>query len=128
MTSQSRPPASETAPRDLSWWGLALILAALLAGSISMVRGGDSAAPAPPLLPEGHLAATLQQGDRRLFAVGVLTRRDLLVCESNGLTVGALVPKAGSSARQDGISANSARTASIVARTSRSGAVRAACS
>jgi hypothetical protein len=86
-------------------------------------RRADVIAPVP-----ANPKVTLASGQKIRFAAGDLGAGDAIVCESNGLSVGAYVPRLGhtSNARQVNADATSAASIEIVAR--RNGTVIASCS
>jgi nitric oxide reductase large subunit len=104
----------------------------LLVGAVALVfvalvvwirLGGTTPGPLPPI-PENP-SAVLSAGQRIVFAAGDLSAGDSLLCENQGVLVGAWVPKPGHTARAQLV--GSQETAAIVIRTRPDGVVVARC-
>ena len=85
--------------------------------------GGTTPPPLPPI-PQSP-AAVLSAGQKITFAPGDLAVGDGLLCENQGVLVGAYVPKPGHTARSQLV--GSQGTATITIHTRRDGVVVARC-
>ncbi len=88
------------------------------------IRFGGSTPPPLPPIPQSPVAV-LSVGQKITFAAGDLAVGDALLCENQGVLVGAYVPKPGHTARNRLV--GSEGTASIVIRTRSDGVVIARC-
>ena len=88
------------------------------------VRFGGTKPPPLPPIPQSP-AAVLSAGQKITFAPGDLSVGDGLLCENQGVLVGAYVPKPGHTARSQLV--GSQRTATIMVHTRRDGVVVARC-
>lgn len=85
--------------------------------------GGSASAPLPPI-PQSP-AAVLSAGQKITFAAGDLAAGDGLLCENQGVLVGAYVPKPGRTASNQLV--GSQATATIVIHAKLDGVVIARC-
>jgi hypothetical protein len=76
-----------------AWLLVGLTVVAFAALPLWIRFGGSSPGPLPPV--PSNPSAILEGGQKIAFAAGDLSRGDGLVCESQGLRVGAWVPKRG---------------------------------
>ena len=102
-------------------------LIALVFAAVPLWTLGGSASGRLSTLPTDPVAM-LEAGQKIAFAAGDLRAGDDLVCESGGLSVGAVVPEPGHTSKARQVNANSTWTASITIRTRDDGAVVARCS
>jgi hypothetical protein len=104
---------------------LLIALAALVFVALPLwIRFGGSTPPPLPPIPQSP-SAVLAAGQKITFAAGDLATGDGLLCENQGVLVGAYVPKPGHTARNHLV--GSQGTASIEIRTRLDGVVIARC-
>jgi len=120
-------PSIDVQRRSEGWPAWLLVGAVALAFLVVplWIRFAGHATTTLPSVPL-HPAAVLQGGQRISFAAGDLVTGDGILCQSNGLQVGAWVPKRGVSTAAT--LPGPAWTASIHVRTKPDGVVIARCS
>jgi len=106
------------------WLPVGLIALAFAVAPLWIRYGGSAPGPLPPM-PANPLVV-LQGGQKIAFAPGDLVAGDGLLCENNGVRVGAWVPKPGRTSRAQFV--GSEWTASFRIHTRPDGAVIARCS
>ncbi len=106
-----------------AWLLVGLTAVAFAALPLWIRFGGSSPGPLPPVT--GNPRAILEGGQKIAFAAGDLSRGDGLVCESQGLRVGAWVPKPGLTSHASLVGPNWTATIRIHARSN--GVVIARC-
>jgi hypothetical protein len=97
-----------------AWLLVGLTVVAFAALPLWIRFGGSSPGPLPPVPSSPR--AILEGGQKIAFAAGDLSRGDGLVCESQGLRVGAWVPKRGLTSHASLIGPNWTATISVHAR------------
>jgi hypothetical protein len=108
-----------------TWLLVGLLLLVFLAVPLWTLYGGTAPktlrpTPAKPV-------ATLAAGQKIAFAAGDLVVGDGLICESEGMTVGAWVPQPGHATHARQVNADATKVATIEIRTKDNGAVIARC-
>ena len=117
--------ADDVRHRDGKAVWLLIAVAALVFVAVPLwVRFGGSTPPPLPPIPQSPVAV-LSAGQKIAFAAGDLAVGDGLLCENQGVLVGAYVPKPGHTARNQLV--GSQTTAAIEIRTRSDGVVIARC-
>jgi len=116
--------AAPRAERKTAWLGIGLIALVVALPPLWIRYGGSSPGPLPPI--PANPAAVLESGQKIAFAAGDLTTGAGLLCENQGVRVGAWVPRPGHTTHARFV--GSEWTASIRIRTRTDGAVIVHCS
>jgi hypothetical protein len=112
------------AERRNVWLPVGLIALVFAVPPLWIRYGGSSPGPLPPM--PANPVAVLQSGQKIAFAAGDLTTGAGLLCENNGVRVGAWVPKPGHTTHSQFV--GSEWTASFRIHMRTDGAVIARCS
>ena len=105
-------------------WLLIAVAALVFVALPLWIRFGGSTPPPLPPIPQSPVAV-LSAGQKIAFAAGDLAVGDGLLCENQGMLVGAYVPKPGHTTRNQLV--GSQGTATIVVRARSDGVVIARC-